>query len=42
MSDGPPRIAGTFVGPIGALDVADGWALASRPDQLIVYRVSRA
>jgi hypothetical protein len=29
-------------GPIRPLDVADEWALASRPDRLIVYRIGRA
>jgi len=32
--DGPPRIAGTVVGPIEVLAVADEWALVSRPGRL--------
>ncbi|MGH3383896.1 MAG: hypothetical protein ACRDO1_04905 [Nocardioidaceae bacterium] len=41
-NDGAPRVAGTFIGPVGELDVADNWALATGPDRLIVYRVTRA
>ena len=35
------RVAGTFVGPVGDLDVAGDWAVAASPNRLSIYRVTR-
>jgi hypothetical protein len=39
---GSVRIAGTFEGPIGAVEVAGGWAVAGTPSEVAVFRVSAA
>jgi len=39
--DGTTRVAGTFTGPIGSLEVSGGWGLAVGPDQVSIYRVIR-
>jgi hypothetical protein len=41
LSDGTPRVSGTFAGPIGALDVAGDWGVAASPNRLSIYRVTR-
>jgi hypothetical protein len=37
-----PRVAGTFNGPIGAVQTADNWALASAGRVTSIYRVSHS
>jgi hypothetical protein len=39
--DGTARVAGTFTGPIGVLDMSGDWAIAVNPDRISVYRVTR-
>jgi hypothetical protein len=39
--DGTTRVAGTFAGPIGVLDVSGDWAIAADPDRVSIYRVTR-
>jgi len=39
--DGTARVAGTFAGPIGVLDVSGDWAIATDPDRISIYRVTR-
>jgi hypothetical protein len=39
--DGTARVAGTFTGPIGVLDVSGDWAIAADPDRISIYRVTR-
>ena len=39
--DGTVRVAGTFAGPIGVLDVSGDWAIATDPDRVSIYRVTR-
>ena len=38
--DGTARVAGTFTGPIGALDVSGDWASAADPHRVSIYRVT--
>jgi hypothetical protein len=38
--NGSVRIAGTFVGPIGVVDVAGDWAVAATPMEVTIFRVS--
>ena len=40
--DGAARVAGTFTGPIGVLDVSDDWACAADADRVTIYRVTRS
>ena len=37
-----PRVAGTFNGPIDAVQIAGNWALASAGRVTSIYRVSRS
>jgi hypothetical protein len=37
-----PRVAGTFTGPIGAVQTAGNWAMASAGQVTSIYRVSRS
>jgi hypothetical protein len=39
--EGCPRVAGTFRGPIGAIDVAGEWAVAAAGSRASVYRLRR-
>ena len=39
---GAPRVAGTFSGPIGTLDTAGDWAIATDNDQVTIFRVHRS
>lgn len=39
--DGTARVAGTFTGPIGVLDMSGDWAIAVDSDRISVYRVTR-
>lgn len=39
--DGTARVAGTFTGPIGVLDVSGDWAFAADPDRVSIFRVTR-
>lgn len=39
--DGTARVAGTFTGPIGVLDVSGDWAFAADPDRASIFRVTR-
>jgi hypothetical protein len=39
--DRATRVAGTFVGPVGDLDVAGDWAVAASSKRLSIYRVTR-
>lgn len=39
--DGVARVAGTFTGPVGALDVSDDWAFTADSSRVCVYRVTR-
>jgi hypothetical protein len=38
---GTARVAGTFIGPIGVMDVSGDWAIAADPDKVSLYRVTR-
>lgn len=39
--DGNVRVAGTFTGPIGVLDVSGDWAFAADTDRVSIFRVTR-
>jgi hypothetical protein len=39
--DGTARVAGTFTGPIGGMDVAGDWAIVADPNRVSIYRVTR-
>ena len=39
--DGTARVAGTFTGPIGVLNVAGDWAFAVDPNQVSIFRITR-
>ncbi len=39
--DGTARVAGTFNGPIGVLDVSGDWAFAEDRDRVSIFRVTR-
>lgn len=39
--DGAARVAGTFTGPVGALDVSGDWAFTADSSRVCVYRVTR-
>ena len=38
--DGTPRVAGTFTGSIGVLNVLGNWAFAADPNQVSIFRVA--
>jgi hypothetical protein len=40
--DGATRVAGTFSGPIGALDASGDWATSASADRVSIYRVTRS
>jgi hypothetical protein len=40
-SDGTARVAGTFAGPIGSLEVAGAWAMAPTAGQSLAFRLTR-
>jgi len=40
-ANGSVRVAGTFAGPIGVLDVSGDWAIAADPDRVSIYSVTR-
>jgi hypothetical protein len=42
VNRGRPRVAGTFNGPIGAVQTADNWALSSAGGVTLICRVSRS
>jgi len=39
--DGTARVAGTFTGPIGVLNVSGDWAFAADPNQVSIFRITR-
>ena len=39
--DGTARVAGTFTGPMGVLDVSGDWAFAADPYRVSIFRVTR-
>jgi hypothetical protein len=41
LADDHARVAGTFTGPIGQLDEGDAWAIASTPDRVTAFKVTR-
>ncbi len=41
-TDGVPRVAGTFAGPIGELTISGKWALAVGQDRLTTYRITQS
>jgi hypothetical protein len=40
--EGGVRVAGSFAGPIGPLEISAGWAIASTPALVEIYRVIRS
>jgi hypothetical protein len=41
LEDGTIRVAGTFTGPIGVLNVSGDWAFAADPNQVSIFRITR-
>jgi hypothetical protein len=41
LREGGARVAGTFTGPIGPMDVTENWGLIAGRDQATIYRVRR-
>ncbi|NRF67763.1 hypothetical protein HLB44_12280 [Aquincola sp. S2] len=39
--EGAVRVAGTFTGPLGGMDVAGDWAIVADPKRVSIYRVTR-